>query len=176
MISERKVAANRKNAQRSTGPRTVQGKARSRQNALRHGLAIPVQSEPNLSAEAGRLAQALAGQNSDGTKARSLAFTDLELRRVDRVRNLVLDLITSCFPPDAPSSPHIIENNARHPIERTCLGKSWHKLASESARFSEPQNQLRHPDAVLRALAMLENLERYQRRALSRRNRALQDL
>jgi hypothetical protein len=105
-----------------------------------------------------------------------LALIDLELRRVDRVRNLVLDLVTSRFPADMPSSAHMIENNARHPIEGTCLGKSWHKLAAASARFSEPQNQLRHPDAVLRALTMLENLERYQRRALSRRNRALQDL
>lgn len=38
MISDRKLAANRRNAQRSTGPRTPAGRARSSQNALRHGL------------------------------------------------------------------------------------------------------------------------------------------
>jgi len=38
IVSERKVAANRANAQRSTGPRTVEGKAQSRHNATRHGL------------------------------------------------------------------------------------------------------------------------------------------
>ena len=37
-VSERKLAANRQNAKRSTGPRTVQGKARSRFNALKHGF------------------------------------------------------------------------------------------------------------------------------------------
>ena len=37
-VSERKLVANRKNAKRSTGPRTVQGKARTRFNALKHGL------------------------------------------------------------------------------------------------------------------------------------------
>ncbi len=37
-ISERKLAANRANAKRSTGPRTAAGKARSRWNALKHGV------------------------------------------------------------------------------------------------------------------------------------------
>lgn len=37
-ISERKLQANRANAQRSTGPRTEAGKAISRRNALKHGI------------------------------------------------------------------------------------------------------------------------------------------
>jgi len=36
--SEAQLAANRRNAQRSTGPRTAEGKARSSANATRHGL------------------------------------------------------------------------------------------------------------------------------------------
>jgi hypothetical protein len=39
MASERQFEANRKNAKRSTGPKTRAGKARSSRNALRHGLA-----------------------------------------------------------------------------------------------------------------------------------------
>lgn len=37
-VSERKASANRANAKRSTGPRTPEGKMRSRLNALRHGI------------------------------------------------------------------------------------------------------------------------------------------
>jgi hypothetical protein len=38
MATQRQMAANRRNAQNSTGPKTEQGKARSRGNAVTHGL------------------------------------------------------------------------------------------------------------------------------------------
>jgi hypothetical protein len=38
MTSLRRLEANRENARRSTGPRTEEGKRRSRRNAVRHGL------------------------------------------------------------------------------------------------------------------------------------------
>ena len=42
IVSEARIQANRRNAARSTGPRTEEGKQRSRANALKHGLCASV--------------------------------------------------------------------------------------------------------------------------------------
>jgi hypothetical protein len=46
MATEKQILANRKNARSSTGPRTSAGKARSRMNARRHGLASLLEGAP----------------------------------------------------------------------------------------------------------------------------------
>src|SRR5262245_56004651 len=65
MTSERKIAANRLNARKSTGPRTAAGKANASRNALQHGLAAIVHKHPVLSAEVEGFAEALCEGNND---------------------------------------------------------------------------------------------------------------
>jgi hypothetical protein len=60
MASERQIAANRRNAKKSTGPISSSGKSRSRQNALRHGLATSADRDPLLSADVNQMAQILS--------------------------------------------------------------------------------------------------------------------
>jgi len=46
MTSIKQIEANRRNARLSTGPRTIEGRARSSQNAVRHGLTAETVIEP----------------------------------------------------------------------------------------------------------------------------------
>jgi hypothetical protein len=45
LATEKQIAANRRNAAKSTGPRTAPGKARSRMNAYRHGFSSRLEIE-----------------------------------------------------------------------------------------------------------------------------------
>src|SRR4051812_35862707 len=58
-LSEKRLAANRANALRSTGPRTRRGKERARLNAVRHGLraALPAWQTPEIASALGEDSQ-----------------------------------------------------------------------------------------------------------------------
>jgi hypothetical protein len=63
MASDRKIEANRRNAQKSTGPTSTDGKSRSRFNALRHGmrsklLVLLPDPEERLSSQSARASEA----------------------------------------------------------------------------------------------------------------------
>ena len=84
MISERKLAANRRNASRSSGPRTLRGKSRSSRNALRHGLAVPLSNDPARLFEIEQLAKILSASSNDllcQDEARELAECHFDLRK-----------------------------------------------------------------------------------------------
>lgn len=131
MTSERKAASNRKNAQRSTGPRSDLGRRRSSRNALRHGLAIAIGSDPAFSEEIETLATALATGRGELVRefARQAAEAHLDLLRIGKLK---------------------------------------------AARFNAVVG---NPDAklgdYLELSKGLTQLERYERRAFSRRNRAM---
>jgi hypothetical protein len=92
MISARKLRANRANSRRSTGPKTIAGRATAARNSRRHGLAIPIPSDPMLSAEVEAMAQMIAGNDSPELieAARRIAEAEVDVIRVRRARNELL--------------------------------------------------------------------------------------
>jgi hypothetical protein len=89
MPTEKQIAANRANAKRSTGPKTLAGKLRSSRNAYRHGLSVASPFEITQPEKIKALTLALAGDNASDTQvhaASELAKAQLELARVRAVR------------------------------------------------------------------------------------------
>jgi hypothetical protein len=90
MTSRRKIAANRVNAQASTGPKTTRGKTRAARNARRHGLSLSVVSDPALLERVELLAREIAGATSNNEicqLARRVAEAQIDLVRVRQVRH-----------------------------------------------------------------------------------------
>jgi hypothetical protein len=89
VTSQKQIAANRRNATRSTGPVTAQGKARTSRNARRHGLSVPVCRASAVAADIGEFALQLVGDAASRTEidlARALAEAQLELVLLLEVR------------------------------------------------------------------------------------------
>lgn len=82
MASEKQIAANRRNATKSTGPRTAKGKAVSANNALRHGV---LSKSAVSSFEDAEEYQALLEQLVEDHKP----VTVIECTFVERITNLL---------------------------------------------------------------------------------------
>ena len=96
MATEKQIAANRANAKRSTGPKTVAGKQRSSRNAYRHGLSRPSLEDVLTMAAKAAIVSALSGSsNEQETNATAFARALLDLRRIRQVRETMFDAVMS---------------------------------------------------------------------------------
>jgi hypothetical protein len=114
MTSAAKLRANRANSLRSTGPKTAAGRAASAGNARRHGLRIPVLSDPVLVAEIEVMAQAIARDPDLIELARRIAEAEVDVLRVRRIRTELI----SQPPPDFGSEFAVIDRYERRALSR----------------------------------------------------------
>jgi hypothetical protein len=181
LTSDRQRRANGANARASTGPKTRIGKARSARNALRHGLNIPVWSDSALAPQAEAIALIIAGPNADVETldyARQIGEAQVDL---NRVRSLRRDVIARMLSHPRSDCPFI-------PLQQVRLINRFLNLLERSQVTSidlETIDRVIHPkplegDAKLAAVLVdsvgeLTRLERYERRALSRRKSAIRN-
>lgn len=125
MASHRQIEANRSNATRSTGPKTVRGKARSSQNAVRHRLARPRNRDD---ADIARLVGALSsGREHPGAASMivDVARCKVELLRIRAVRQEMLAALLQC-----PAVAHAKRLQGLECYERAALVRQKRALRS----------------------------------------------
>jgi hypothetical protein len=147
MEHSRKIA---RGTHKMFGPQRIIGKLHSSRNALKHGLSIRLGSDRGLHELARQIAHEIAGANADDAlfeQALVFAETELELRRIGQIRLATIETA--------------IATNSAHNLSRRM---------SDAAAQTETETA----DAFLHALPMLKAIERYQRRAYSRRRKALE--
>jgi hypothetical protein len=114
MASQKQISANRKNARKSTGPKTQTGLARSSQNALRHGLSLPLPDNGPTSALRKGLAKALGLAEQDAG-FRELSDGLLEISRVRAEKARAIDeLLKAAARADPRGDPRSIASLERY--------------------------------------------------------------
>jgi len=175
VTSERKVRTNRANAQASSGPKTARGRSHAARNALRHALSLSVYSDPALFKELEALAREIIGTNANPEMqelARRIAEAQIDLRRVRHARHQILS--QALTDPDYESEAMLRKKSA---LVLQCLQRLGPSapMPDNVMEFlsSKPEGPNKFAtilaDKALRLLA----LDRYERRALSRRKFAI---
>ena len=106
MASERQIAANRRNARKSTGPRSGAGKKRASRNAYRYGLTLNITSAA-FAKQLDKLVREIAGDTKDAIlleRARAIAQAELELARVRRVKVALIERASAFGELDPPQA------------------------------------------------------------------------
>ena len=175
MASERQIAANQRNARKSTGPRSGAGKKRAGRNAYRHGLTLSITSTAAYAKQLETLVREIAGDSEDAIvleHARAVAQAELELARVRRAKVALIERASAFGELDPPQAFSTVTEIKRffNALDRGRLIVPKPIDASATMPSQEPD---RSAEALRRALPELRKLDRYERRAAARRDRAV---
>lgn len=193
MTTSARILANRRNSRKSTGPKSASGKARSSKNALRHGLETPPSANPVFAQQIEDMARALAGEGADLDClrcARRVAEAQYDVLRIRRIRDQLLNDPNERLPPV--SFAQVTQTWLEYwdadiavAIDFTpdTLFRWWNAGQKSQLFGAVGQGYLPEgysPMTIESGLPFLApkllRLERYERRAFSRRNTAMREL
>jgi hypothetical protein len=165
-ISDKQLAANRRNAQLSTGPKTKEGKERSSLNGFKHpnlGLTALMVDEDRL-AQSEFITEYLGDLNPEGAverqMARTLAIDNWRINRIKAVEENIFAWGLAVENVDCCQSEILqVENALTHAVSYIQYADRIDKLSLYESRLSR---------------IIARNLDLYNKRQAERRNRAKQ--
>jgi hypothetical protein len=178
MTTEKQVAANIRNAARSTGPRTLLGKIHSAGNALRHGLSAKPTNGRNRSRAVDRIYRAIKAEFPKPALAplvRDFADAEFDILWVRAARTFLLNSVAN-------NTKTYIPKDWFKQILRICKYPNEYVSAKDCARMDSwvypqiPPDLQRVGYVFKSAGTRLASLDRYEDRALGRRGRILRSL
>jgi hypothetical protein len=180
MATERQIAANRRNARNSTGPRSRAAKKRTSRNAYRHGLSSSLASSAAIVKRLDEFAHKIAGDSNNAIVlelARTAAQAEFDLARVRHVKAALIQRVSALGALDAPQVFGSSAEEIRY-LKSILSGRAppippepIDPLATMPRQ--EPE---RTAEAVRRTLPELVKLNRYESRAVARRDRAIREI
>jgi hypothetical protein len=177
MASERQIAANRRNAKKSSGPRSAAGKDRASNNAYRHGL-FSRRARAAVAEETEAFARKIADRTSGAIAlehARIVAEADNELALIRDAKRALIDRTDifgdfktpPLFPTDPSKDPWLMSPAQER---RFLLAKAKDLLTPEQ------KEEAARSAAIKRVLSELTKLSLYEKRTAARRDRTIRKL
>ena len=170
MSTKSQILANRRNAKKSTGPRTHQGKAIVSKNAVKHGLlarqnVISTESQADFNLHRDQALKELAPESPmESILANRIVILAWRLTRTVRIQTQTIDALNS--------------DNTNKPLTKLTQSLFFKNLGQSKAALSTPP-----PDLPLGRLAIkdfsnsrvLERLLMYERRIENSFNKMIQE-
>ena len=180
MATERQIAANRRNARKSTGPRSSAAKRRTSRNAYRHGLTLSLTSSAAFAKRLDEFARKIAGDSKSEIilqLARAAAEAELDLARIRQIKVALIECVSALGALDAPQVFGSLAEDIRK-LKSILSGRAPPILPDPIDPLATmPTEEPEHTaEAVRRTLPELVKLGRYECRAASRRDRAIREI